>query len=466
MFTRTYSFANLILLLVFLSGLVSACSPVGSSNSTHDQEHALLLQISSHVRLTGEPDLSSYVSNSPRPLKLASLRPLAAPATTTELDIVVDLYSTYLSRLQAGGNLTDSHVDKLATQLQRKIQNLNKRSEQLEKRRSRRRRGLAGFFRRVGRSIGRFVRQLGRALGRAAEYLIEDIAPDVIRNMVLTGQPLNAKVFWSGVRKLVRTRLKTAIGTHLARRGVPMGVLAKAGLNVDMESDERSEDNEKSIDNPENVEIGYGNHKVVVDNHGDNWGYFEWIDYWTNLPETELDRCQWLSKSTGNADAYLDDFEMELDFELDSGQLQGSFAHDGSYDITYQKSEWVLAGVIEDGWVQPAPDASGWIFGGTAVVDVTMHDRWRCHHCVPGEGGCVDMLVQWLDEEKTKEVKAKVEGWTEQVVPGKGDDLDRLLPGGVYTLIVSYEGPDADMGIDCESCLLPADFPPPVYLEE
>lgn len=466
MFTKKQSFANLLLLLVILSGLVPACSPVDDSIGAHDQEHALLLQISSHVRLTGEQDLSSYVSTSPRPLKLASLRPLAAPATTTELDIVVSLYSTYMSKLQARGNLTESHVDKLATQLQRKIQNLNKRSDQLEKRRGRRRRGLAGFFRRVGRSIGRFVRQLGRALGRAAEYLIEDVAPDVIRNMVLTGQPLNAKVFWSGVRKLVRTRLKTAIGTHLARRGVPMGVLAKAGLNVDMESEERSEDNEPPVENTENVEIGYGNHKVVVDDHGDNWGYFEWIDYWTNLPETELDRCQWLSESTGNADAYLDDFEMELDFKLDSGGLKGTFAHDGSSDFTYQISEWELVGVIEEGWVQPAPDASGWTFGGTAVVEVTMHDRWRCFHCVPTEGGCSDMLVQWLEDEKTKEVKATIEGWTEQVVSGEGDDPDRLMPGGEYTLIVSYEGPDADMGIDCESCLLPADFPPPVYIEE
>ena len=466
MFIRTHSIANLLLLLVLLCGLVPACSPVSGSVDAHDQEHALLLQISSHVRMTGEPDLSSYVSMSPRPLKLASLRPLAAPATTTELDIVVSLYSTYMSKLQARGNLTDSHVDKLVTQLQTKIVNLNKRSQQLENRRRRRRRGLAGFFRRVGRSMGRFVRQLGRALGRAAEYLIEDVAPDVIRNMVLTGQPLNAKVFWSGVRKLVRTRLKTAIGTHLARRGVPMGVLAKAGLNVDMETEERTVDNKTPVENIENEEIGYGNYNIEVDDPGENFGWFRWIDYWPNLPETELDRCQWLSKSTGDAEAYLDDFEMELDFELDSGQLTGSFTHDGIYEGSFQKSEWVLAGVIQEGWVRPAPDATGWSFGGTAVVEVTMHDRWRCHHCVPGEGGCVDLLVQWLEDEKTKEVKAKVEGWTEQVVPGKGDDPDRLVPGGEYTLIVSYEGSDADMGIDCESCLLPADFPPPVYLEE
>ena len=75
------------------------------------------------------------------------------------------------------------------------------------------------------------------------------------------------------------------------------------------------------------------------------------------------------------------------------------------------------------------------------------------------------MLAQWLEDEKTKEVKAKVESWTEQVVSGKWDDPDRLVPGGEYTLIVSYEGSDADMVIDCERCVLPADFPPPVYIE-
>jgi hypothetical protein len=463
MFTRTYSFANLILLLVFLSGLVSACSPVGSSISAHDQEHALLLQISSHVRLTGEPDLSSYVSNSPRTLKLASLRPLAAPATTTELDIVVDLYSTYLSRLQAGGNLTNSHVDKLATQLQRKIQNLNKRSEQLENRRGRRRRGLAGFFRRVGRSIGRFVRQLGRALGRAAEYLIEEVAPDVIRNMVLTGQPLNAKVFWSGVRKLVRTRLKTAIGTHLARRGVPMGVLAKAGLNVDMESEEGDEEDPPAVTK---IKPAYGTWQMdAVGEPDDMGGYIKWDEYWTGLPSSFEDDCLVGPAGIHGATIFSDDAAFTFSFELDEETLHGKVTGSFDWESEAESSEGTFDEEITNGWVRPAPDGSGWEFGGTVDIDMDIDMSLRCLHRTMIEGG-TNISYYWREQSNPLKAEATLSGEILQLVPGEGDEPDHLAPGGIMGVFVDIESETLEMAIYCIDCSVPDDFPPPVYLEE
>jgi hypothetical protein len=235
------SIANLFLLLVFVGGLIPACSPTGETTSPRDQENALLLQISSHVRLSGEPDLGSYVLKTPSVYKTAFTHPGIAPATKTELDIYVDLYSSYMGTLYKQGNLTDRNIDRLVDQLDAKVKRLAKRSEQLENRRRRRRRGLARFFRRVGRGIGRFIRQLGRGVGKAAEYLIKEVAPEVIRDMVLTGQPLTAKVFWKGVRKVVRSRLKRAVGLNLANQGVPPEILAEAGLELELEVEQEPE---------------------------------------------------------------------------------------------------------------------------------------------------------------------------------------------------------------------------------
>lgn len=232
------SIANLFLLLVFVGGLIPACSPTGETTSPRDQDNALLLQISSHVRLSGEPDLGSYVLKAPSAYKLAYNRPALAPNSKTEVDILVDLYMTYASRLHSQGNLTDSNIDRMVKSLDTKIKNLNKRSQQLERRRRRRGRGLARFFRRVGRGIGRFSRQLGRGIKKVTEYLIKEVAPEVIRDMLLTGQPLTAKIFWKGVVKNFRSRAKRALGHKLVSQGVPPEFLAETGLDLELEEEQ------------------------------------------------------------------------------------------------------------------------------------------------------------------------------------------------------------------------------------
>jgi hypothetical protein len=458
-----------LLLLILCVGLLPGCA---GTTAGHTQDDALLLSIAAHTRLSGDSGLDSYAA---RPLlgsKLSAPMEAAAPQTTTELDILVDLYSGYLNTMRQQGSLNDRNVDRVVVQLQSKITALQVRSVKLEQRRRRRGRGLARFFRRVGRSIGRVFRRIGRAIGKAAEYIVEEVAPQVIRDMVLTGQPLTAKVFWSGVRKVVRARIKRAVGTHLARRGVPVVLLERAGLEPQDvgEGDEGQEEGTTTDRTRENedgsTEVAYGNHRLNVDNPDDNWGFFTWKAYWTNLPDNSIDDCQPLSSSTADIEAYIEDYVMWLDFELDSGQVEGAVEPgEGEFKIAYEETEWVYAGILKDGWVQPSGDASGWVFGGTVVFDITIHNRWRCFHCVPVEGGC-DIVVTWLEDEKSTTVKATLDGWTDQVVPGGEGEPDRLEPGGTYTVTVSYEDSDAEMQLDCLNCILPAEFPAPVYFEE
>ena len=455
------------MLLVFFSGLVPGCS---RSLPARTQDDALLLSIASHTRMSGDPELSEYALMPTRVTKLSAGSSVLAPQTTTELDILVNLYSGYLNTMRQQGNLSNRNVDRLVDQLQGKIANYQKRSARLEQRRRRRGGGLGRFFRRVGRGIGRFIRRVGRAIGWAAEYLVEEVAPQVIKDMVLTGQPLTARVFWSGVRKLVRKRLKGAIGSQLARKGVPVVLLEKAGLAQGDLHEDRPPENEDDEWTGEGIQepakIAYGNHRVSVTNDAGNEAYFTVKDYWTNLPDNGSDDCQVLGYPTADVDAYIEGYDMWLEFELDSGQISGAIEPgDGEFKIAYEETEWVYAGLIEDGWVQPSTDASGWDFGGSVVFDITIGDRWRCWHCNPVEGGC-NIVPRWLEDEKSITVRGTLEGWTEQIISGNDIEPDRLAPGGAITVTTFYEGSDAELYLECLDCTLPADFPPPVYLEE
>ncbi len=487
------TFGKLIRFLILISmmvGVVPACGPSSVSHN-RSMDDAMLLALASHEQL----DLGHEDTLSTNAGGYLMTRTVTLPDNATKENPHHQLAGIYakFALSQSEGSATRKHFEDKAIAHALLSQALTEARAKSARRRGR---GFQRFLRifarapikmpkAVARAVGKLLKGTFRVAGTVIAVAAEQI-PRLARDYVM--QKLR------DLRNLAQGKIELTWDKVAARLGGPFAIWLRSRIDPafvrlrdrfvarvlgkkqpqgdsDHDEDDAStsdveDDGEARNEQTENAKISYGNHKVVVDNHGDNWGYFEWIDYWTNLPETELDRCQWLSEATGDADAYLDDFEMELEFELDSGRLMGTFAHDGTYDIGYQKSEWVLVGFIEDGWVQPAPDASGWTFGGTAVVEVTMHDKWRCHHCVPTEGGCSDILVQWLEDEKTKEVKATIEGWTEQVVPGEGDDPDRLAPGGVYTLIVSYEGSDADMMMDCERCVLPADFPPPVYIEE
>lgn len=481
---------SFLLLIAIVVCIVPACGP-SSVSSDRSMDDALLLALASHEQLElGQDDDLSLSTSGNHSMKTVAKPSIAGKSNPHEQ--LVEIYAKF-AESQSEGSASRIHFESKANEYALLADALTSARARHAQRRGR---GFQRFIRRlarapvnvskgVARGVGKLLKGTFRVSGTIIAVAAEQI-PRLARDYVM--QKLR------DLRNLAQGKINLTWDKVAARLGGPFAVwlrsridpafvrlrdrfvaqvLGKKQPQGDSDHDEDDvlnndveDDGEAGNEQTENVEIGYGNHKVVVDDHGDNFGYFTWIDYWTNLPENYIDRCQWLGRSTGDADASLDDFEMELEFELDTGQLKGTIAHDGTYEIAYQKSEWVLVGVIEEGWVQPAPDASGWSFGGTAVVEVTIHDQWRCFQCVPVEGGCSDMLVRWLKDEKTKEVKATIEGWTEQVVPGAGDDPDRLAPGGKYTFVVSYEGSDADMVIDCEGCILPGDFPPPVYFTE
>lgn len=471
MHSKIQSKRSFLLLIIFLLGLVPGCSP---STASRSQDDALLLLIASHTRLSGDPALEGYTSIGPSVYKLSSRVPALAPRTTTELDILVDLYSGYLNTLRQQGNLTDRSVDRVVDQLQTKISSLQKRSVNLEQRRRRRGGGLGRFFRRVGRGIGRFIRRVGRAIGWAAEYLLEEVAPQVIRDMVLTGQPLTAKVFWSGVRKLVRKRLKSAVGTQLARRGVPVVLLERAGLAPGEAvggQDTEGEPADRRTDVSAPTDIGYGNWEFELLTDGEDCGaVFEWRDFWDELPDNDIHDCRPALDSTFHIDFYMEkDDPLPLMFLLDSGELTGGFfGSSDEEDHVYERVTGSVEAEIEDGWVQPRADNMGWAFGGNLRVKAQAYVELRCWYEDPDP--LVPGYFYWIDNEKTMELLTPFEGTTFQFVPGNEDEPGRLAPGGDIDLLAGASM--TQVAIDqtklylwCEGQDLPADFPPPYVLE-
>lgn len=466
MHSKTQSKRSLLLLLVFLLGLVPGCSRPEPAKS---QDDALLLSIASHARMSGDPALGEY-SVLPVPVhKLSAASPTIAPKNPTEIDILVDLYSGYLNTMRKQGDLNDSSVNRMVDQLQVKISALQKRSAQLEQRRRRRGGGLGRFFRRVGRGIGRVIRRLGRAVGKAAEYLVEEVAPEVIRDMVLTGQPLTARVFWSGVRKLVRKRLKTAVGTQLARRGVPVLLLERAGLTPEENREDQGsgpETSEGTQDPQGHGEIGYGNWDLELITDDDTcMVYFEWRDFWDELPDNDVHDCRPALDSTFHVDIYLDEAtSIPLTFLLDSGGLSGGMNGSGESDLAYERVNGSVTAEVQDGWVLPSADNMGWDFGGDFSVEAHAFVELRCWYEDPDP--LVPGYFYWISDEKTIRVTTPFEGSTDQFVPGTEDEPGRLTPGGTLELfagaqVLQGSSPLTELLVLCEDQELPGDFPPP-----
>lgn len=493
MMKREQKAIHLFLALAILAAALPACSSA-SREPSRSMDEALLLALSSHeqLELGGVEQVSGRLGDAlfGRIVPAAEYDAKSNPHTQ-----MAAIYARF-AQSQPQGSAAYTHFTAKAEEYALLAQALDDARAQRARRRGR---GFQRFFRNlvrapirvprvVARTVGKLLKGSFRVAGTVIAIAVEQ-APRIARDIV--------KQKLRELRDLAQGKIDLTWDKVAARLGAPFAVWLRSKIDpafvrlrdrivaravgkkpppqsteeesgVSNEDEDVGYEGEGGYDTPAPADIAYGNHKVVVGDQGDYWGYFTWTDYWTNLPgDSRGDDCQPAGQPTGDAEAYLDGYEMEMTFELDSGQLKGNFSHEGTYELAYQETAWTLSGHIEDGWVRPAADASGWEFGGTVVAEVTMHDRWRCFRCVPdGEGFCEDVFEVWLEDEKSMEVEATLEGWTEQVVPGEEDEPDRLMPGGEYSFRLFYEGADADMQLYCDNCTLPADFPPPVYFEE
>jgi hypothetical protein len=216
----------------------------------------------------------------------------------------------------------------------------------------------------------------------------------------------------------------------------------------------------------EAAEIGYGNWEMELLTTGDNCtGYFEWRDFWDELPDTDINDCRPALDSTFHIFIDLEkDASIPLTFLLDSGELTGGMSGSSDNDYTYERITGSVNGEIVDGWVRPRPDNMGWAFGGNLSAEVQAYVELRCWYNPPDplEAG----YFYWIDQEKTIRVLTPFEGSTDQFVPGTEEEPGRLTPGGTLEFFAGVqvlEGtePQTEAVVLCEGQDLPSEFPPP-----
>lgn len=466
---------HIFLLIVFCLGMIP--QPVQARRIEHLLDDSLLLMVTAQQRLLAAMPESTTTS---------ALQHTVLPANrpVNEIDIVINLYSSYMGNLQRSEGLTEENIDRLVRGMQGKIKALKVRSDSLNTRRRRSRRGLFGFLRRVGRSIGRVLAKMGRLIGKAAEILVEDILPEVIKNMILTGQPLSADVFWRGVRHVVRNRLKSVAAKALVRKGVPLEILQRAGLPVPgeelvtvLEEDESEEEGEAyatllptytmapaeegvtRTPNPDRPER-YGKIVLPVNSDGDcdSFGAFYWPAFWTNLPDNYEIDCQ----PTGQPQlgVFIDDADIDIafnmTFDLDNRMVSADFAGSQSDDVeltVYYLNTVNYHWRVTDSWIESKGNHAGWRFGGTMVVDLTWSSDLRCFASdYDLDGSFIGCHITWIDKQDTITITEEFYGETFQ----EGEY------GGVYDLEIG-DGLEDDVSayFNCWQCALPAEFPPP-----
>ncbi|MBN2556386.1 MAG: hypothetical protein JXA97_10650 [Anaerolineales bacterium] len=460
MTNRNHRRTNIFLLLVFCLGMIPL--PAQARWMEHPLEDSLLLMVNAQQRIVAAmPDPTTKPG-------LSSLAPLA-DGPVNEVDIVMNLYGSYLSALQRSGSASDENIDRLVDGLQEKMGDLQARSARLNARRQRRRRGLFGFLRRVGRSIGNILSRAGQLIGRAAEMLVEDIAPQVIKNMILTGQPLTADIFWHGVRQVVRSRLKTFASATLARKGVPPALLDAVGLPAPDDEmaaepggDDPGEDETQggqsstavpaptsspSTDRPER----YGRTTVAINGTAS----FGWANFWTDLPDNDVSDCQPTGDPQLDAYAYDQELIFNLTFDPDNDEITGNFRGSVQSDpyIDWRITTVDIQGRVAESWIEALDNHEGWEFGGTMVLALTFESQLQCHAIrLTDSGFRVWDHIYWTEQTDSIQLTQEFYGQTFQA----GEN------GGTYDIDIGRDSEgDIEAYIRCYDCALPGDFPPP-----
>ena len=205
-------FSACIFLLVMV---LPASTASGKAAIAHPFDNSVLLMISSQMRLDGE--VQSALLSGGRVLALSS-----QAADGNEIDVLLQLYADQIAKLRASDDYDPDLEAKLIGQLEDKVDALHRHAQELDASRSRRRGGLFGFLGRAAKSLGRATGWLmGKAMdgaGDIAEFAIEDVAPQVLKEALQNGAPLNAALVRRVARELLINRVADAIARDRQKR--------------------------------------------------------------------------------------------------------------------------------------------------------------------------------------------------------------------------------------------------------
>jgi hypothetical protein len=177
--------------LVLIAGMLFSSVLAGCAHSRPERslDDATLLVISAYRHLDVEVPFA-------RRGQLGLLAPIHAPlfadgSSLNEIESLIrirqQLHADQLAKLDElySGDQARRVKASLEEEQKLKIESLLKAAERLKKSRRRRRRGIFGFFRRIGRGIANVVSRGLRTVGRVTRFVVTELGPEVVRDMVM-----------------------------------------------------------------------------------------------------------------------------------------------------------------------------------------------------------------------------------------------------------------------------------------
>lgn len=204
----------LIVVMVFPT-ILSGCAPAAPA---HTLDEAMLLVISAYRNLDIE---DPYARHGQVGLLSPSIAPLSHNGrSVNEIESLIrirqQLHADQLAKLesQLSGDQAQRVKANLEQEQKLKIEALIQAAERLKKSRRRRRRGIFGFFRRIGRGIANVVSRGLRMVGRATRFAVTRLGPEIVRDMVMKRvKALNALI--QGRFDLMWDRVRARLGGPL-----------------------------------------------------------------------------------------------------------------------------------------------------------------------------------------------------------------------------------------------------------
>lgn len=176
-------------LLFFGMGVCALLSGCGRLSKERSLDDAALLLIAVYQRMdTGD---SFGQSGRTGLMALARSAPQADGGNLNEIEMLIrireQLYADQAAKADElySGAQAERIKASLEVEQQAKIDQLVMAADRLRKSRARRRRGLFGFFRRIGRGIANVVTRGLRGIGKVTRFVVTKLGPELVRDMVM-----------------------------------------------------------------------------------------------------------------------------------------------------------------------------------------------------------------------------------------------------------------------------------------
>lgn len=479
---------SILLLLAIMVGMVPACGP-SSASSDHSMDNAMLLALASHEQLElGQGDVSSSNIGGNLLGKTVS-----QPAAATKNNPNAQLSAIYakFAESQSEGSASRIHFESKANEYALLADAL---TIARVRRAQRRGRGFQRFIRRlarapvnvskgVARGVGKLLkgtfRVTGTILAVAAEHiprLARDYVMQKLRDLRDLAQG-RINLTWDKIAEKIglpfaiwlRSRIDPAfvrLRDRVVNRVLGKNKEQSKGEEGKEDEDVSTSEDEGDVSGEVKIEPMYGTWQIDAEGEPDDMGgYIKWDEYWTGLPSSFEDDCLVGPAGIHGATIFSDDAAFTFSFDLDEENLHGKVTGSFDWESEAESSEGTFDEEITNGWIRPAPDGSGWEFGGTVEIDMNISMSLRCVHRTMIEGETI-ISYYWREQSNPLKATATLSGDILQLVPGEGDEPDHLAPGGIMYVDASKESESLEMAIFCIDCGVPDDFPPPFKMFE